>query len=98
MTHVGVEGFGAGDAQEHSSQDEKSDSTAVREEADRVPWVDGGKHSRIVRDSCQTQACNHDEPQQHDGAEGPADPLRAKSLRSKQRYKYRNRHGHDEWF
>ena len=81
MTHVGIQRLRAGDAQKHSAEHQEPRPAAVRQELDAMARVDGLQHPRIAHDAVDSENCNDDEPEQHDGPERASDTLGTESLR-----------------
>ena len=75
MAHVGVEGLGAGGAQEHVAQDHEAGGVevAVKEERDAAQRVEGAQDIEVQADVHEAGAGEEDKPQRHDRAKELAD-------------------------
>ena len=69
MPHIGVEGFAAGDAQHHHSQDEEPLEPVVEEKVNGMPGIDCRQDFGVFGDGPQAQNPDDDKPDNHDRAE-----------------------------
>ena len=85
MAHIGVERFGAGDAEEDAAQHQEAREAVGGDEACAVIRVDRLQHGRVLRDAPQAERADGREPQQHDRPEGGADARGPERLDREQR-------------
>ena len=91
MAHIGVERFGAGDAEEDAAQHQKAAETVGGNEACAVIRVDRLQHPGLLGDAPQAERADGHEPQQHDRPERGADARGAERLHREQHQQ--NDHG-----
>lgn len=91
MSHVCIQGFGAGYGQHHGAQDEKAIVAVFDKEMVGIKRVDTAKYLRRLPDIDETQYQQDQEPHCHHRAEPGADPLGAASLYGKQKHQYGKR-------
>ncbi len=96
MAHVGVKRFGPGHGEHHRAQREESDHPVGQEEAHGPKRVERRQDARLARDLNRAEHGNDHEIEKHDGAEQPADGLRAALLDGEQPDEDDDRGGDDE--
>jgi hypothetical protein len=85
MPHVGVESLAAGHCQEHRRQDGQRDGEVRAQNiGHRVGRIDRDKDVRRRQDAPQAEDPQNGKPEQHEGAEDPADPASAHALDGEQ--------------
>ena len=80
MSHVGVQGFTAGDCQERGPEHQGSDARVLQQESQRVGRIDCGKNVRPVQDAANAEHRNGRKPDEHDRPERLADARGAATL------------------
>ena len=91
MPEVGIQGFGARDAQHHRAQDDEGHTGLAPDEAQRVVRTQRRKNFRMAEDLPYTQHRQAGKPQQRDRAEELANACRAALLHREQRQQHQQR-------
>ena len=89
VAHVRIQRLGAGDGQHDRAHRDESGVGMIGEEGADVGGRQAAQHLGVLRDARQPGQYEHDEPDDHDRPEQPADLVRAPPLR-------REEHGKDD--
>ena len=95
MTEIGVQRLAARHRQEDRRQHRQAEHMMPHQERDAVRRIDRGKHLRVGEDLYGAERTDHDEPDEHDGTEQPADAAGAAPLRPEQHDQYHDGQRHD---
>ena len=93
VAHVGVQGLPARGAENDLGQDEESRQPVFPQELEGVLGADGLEDPRHGGDGRKPRNRQREEPDQHDRAEDPGDPVRSPGLKGK---KPHGNHGRDQ--
>ena len=98
VTHVGVEGLGAGGAEEDVAQDHDAGGVevAVEEEREAAHGVERAQDADVADDVHEARDAQEGEPQRHDGAERLADGGGSRLLHEEERAQDGQGDGHDD--
>ena len=98
VAHVGVEGLGAGGAQEHVAQDHEAGGVevAVEEERDAAHGVEGAEDVEVKADVHEAGGGEEEEPRCHHGAEELADRGGARLLQEEEHAEDGDDDGHHD--
>ncbi len=96
MAHVGVEGLGSRDHEDHGSQRDERDRGMLDDEDDRIARRQAEQNGRVLNHHGQSGRGQHDEPQHHDRAEEHADLARSEALNCEEDDQDHCRDGNDQ--
>ncbi len=95
VTHVGIQGLGAGHGQDHRARQGQGLDGVVHDERDRIVGGQRDEDTRLRQRVPQAEPTDDDEPQDHDRAEEQADRVRPAVLKGEEHDEddHRQRHG-----
>jgi len=95
VAHVGVHGLGAGDGEEHRTEDDEGAGRVAETDADGMARVDGAQRRRVFHERGEAERAKDQKPDHHDGAEDEPDLAGAPVLVCEQDHEDANREGED---
>jgi hypothetical protein len=82
VSHVGIQGFGTGNAQDNSAQGEKAEDGISLEKVEGVERIDGRQDRGVLDDGSGPQCRQDGKPEHHDRPEQRSDTGRSPTLKN----------------
>ena len=95
VSQVGVERLAAGNREKDAAENGQAGPPLVRQEADRVAWINRHHHAWMVHDTRRRPRGDDDEPDQHHRSGNLTDARGAAALNGEQAEQDRDRDGHE---